>query len=62
MTLCFRILIDLIHHGGHNASNAGMLRGDLGQYMVKVLEVPFLLFLILARWTLICVLLLGLFS
>jgi len=54
-------LIDLIDHGGHDASDAGMLRGDLGQYVVKVLEVPFFLFLVLARWTLIGVLLLGLF-
>jgi hypothetical protein len=61
MTLCLGILIDLIDHGGHDASNASMLRGDLGQYVVKVLEVPFFLFLVLARRALIGVLLLGLF-
>lgn len=54
-------MIDLINHGGHDASNAGMLRGDLGKHMIKVLEIPFLLFLILAIGTFIGVLLLDLF-
>jgi hypothetical protein len=54
-------LIDLINHGGHDTSNAGMLRGDLGKHMIEVLEVPFLLFLILAIGTFIGVLLLYLF-
>ena len=38
-----------------------MLRGDLGKHMIKVLEVPFFLFLILAIGTFIGVLLLYLF-
>ena len=54
-------MINLINHGGHDASNAGMLRGDLGQHMIEVLEIPFLLFLILAIGTFIGVLLLYLF-
>jgi len=38
-----------------------MLRSNLGKHMIKVLEVPFLLFLILAIGTFIGVLLLDLF-
>ena len=38
-----------------------MLRGDLGQHMIKMLEVPFLLFLVLTIRTLLGVLLLDIF-